>query len=177
MFQKENPHLFWKNLTPLVFLQLKESFSSLLSIYQNGFTLSHCLSAAHELQGLLLHLLPRENGFTKTSQGKSNKPIEKLIALMNERITGDLSLTQMAQHTGLSVTHLSRLFRQSTDFSPTDYFLRLKIKKTSEDLLNKNDSIRSIAFEAGWKDEYYFSRLFKKITGESPKAYRKHHKI
>ncbi|MBL8993698.1 MAG: helix-turn-helix domain-containing protein, partial [Spirochaetia bacterium] len=68
------------------------------------------------------------------------------------------------------------LFRASTGFSPTDFFLRLKIQKASQKLLASRAPIREVAREVGFEDEYYFSRLFRKITGESPRRYRESHR-
>ena len=55
---------------------------------------------------------------------------------------------------------------------PIEYFLRLKIQKATQLLSLTGLSIKEVAASIGISDPYYFSRLFKKMTGSSPSAYR-----
>lgn len=73
---------------------------------------------------------------------------------------------------GLSVPHYSALFRRRTGYAPMDYFLRLKIQRAGQLLDTSALRVAEVASEVGCDDAFYFSRLFKKITGQSPRDYR-----
>ena len=64
------------------------------------------------------------------------------------------------------------LFKQSTGYSPIDYFIQMKMQKASQQLNFSNLSVKAIAMNMGFDDPYYFSRRFRKIMGSSPKIYR-----
>jgi len=57
--------------------------------------------------------------------------------------------------------------------SPIDYFIRLKIHFACQLLTQTDLKIKEIADRIGYDDPYYFSRLFKQVTGQSPKVYKK----
>jgi len=64
-------------------------------------------------------------------------------------------------------------FKKKTGFSPKQYFLMLKINRAKELLLRQDERIKNIAVNLGFDDPYYFSRLFRKREGVSPKEYRR----
>lgn len=66
-------------------------------------------------------------------------------------------------------------FKKTTGFSPKQYFLMLKIGRAKELLLRQNESIKNIANNLGFDDPYYFSRLFRRKEGVSPREYRRRH--
>ena len=88
-----------------------------------------------------------------------------------------LSLQDIANQVNLSPSHLSFLFRNKTGFSPIEYFNHLKMQKACQYLLFTENRIKEISFELGINDQYYFSRLFKKVMGVSPEDYRKKRRV
>lgn len=98
--------------------------------------------------------------------------MERVILYMNEQLANTVTLAELARHAGLSKPHLTQLFKQSTGHPPMDYFHRLKIQRACQ-LLDLTDlSVKEIGGELGISDPYYFSRMFKKVMGHSPTAYR-----
>ena len=81
---------------------------------------------------------------------------------------------QMAQYTGYSSSHFSMLFKKETGHSPLNYFNLLKIQYACQLLSSTNMKINQISFKVGIDDSFYFSRLFTKLMGMSPKDYRLH---
>lgn len=98
--------------------------------------------------------------------------IHKSIAFMKAHLEKQLSLPELARQQHLSVTHYSRLFRSKTGNSPNQYFNELKIQKSCQYLYFTDMSIKEISAELGFPDPYYFSRLFKKLTGMAPAVYK-----
>jgi len=91
---------------------------------------------------------------------------------MQKNIEKGLSIADIANHVNSSASHFSALFKKNTGFPPIEYFNQLKIQKACQYLQFTKLRIREIAFQIGIDDPYYFSRLFTKTMGYSPKEYR-----
>lgn len=103
---------------------------------------------------------------------KREQYLEVAIQYMNDHLEDAIKLPELANHTGLSRQHLILLFNEETGFPPIDYFLRMKIQRAAQLLSLTALSIKEVASSIGMSDPYYFSRLFKKMTGSAPSAYR-----
>jgi AraC-like DNA-binding protein len=79
---------------------------------------------------------------------------------------------ELASRLGYSGSHYSSMFRNKTGSSPLDYFIRLKLHYACQLLSQTDLSIQTISEKIGYEDQFYFSRLFKKIHGKSPRNYR-----
>lgn len=69
----------------------------------------------------------------------------------------------------------SQKFKTLTGKKPTDYVAHLRINQAKELLRNTTDPLSKIARQIGFKDEYYFSRCFHKLTGNTPREYANIH--
>lgn len=102
--------------------------------------------------------------------------ISNSIAFMKQHIHEAPGIEQLAKQQNVSVSHYSRSFKQKTGLSPINYFNHLKIQKSCQYLCFTDRSIKQIALDLGFDDQYYFSRLFKNVIGVSPAMYKKQHK-
>ena len=91
---------------------------------------------------------------------------------MQDHIDKNLTLADCATHVNYSACHYSSRFKNKTGFSPIEYFNQLKIQKACQYLQFTDLRIKEIAFKIGINDAYYFTRLFGKTMGFSPKDYR-----
>jgi AraC-like DNA-binding protein len=98
--------------------------------------------------------------------------VDKAIMFINEHLHENVTLKDLVGASGLSSSQLHNLFHRATSFAPIEYFLQAKILAASRDLYFSELPIKDIAYSYGIEDPYYFSRLFKKITGVSPQYYR-----
>lgn len=121
-----------------------------------------------------LFLFP--NRITKPAvNDKKEDQLEQSIVFMKANIHKRLTAEEIAQEFHYSSSHYSVLFKQKTGLSPIDYFIRIKIRYACQLLAHTNLLIKEIANKVGYDDPYYFTRLFKKVTGRSPIEYKEIH--
>jgi len=102
--------------------------------------------------------------------------IGKSILYMKKNLKEKFTVEELAIEQNLSASHYLRSFKQKTGSSPINYFNQLKIQESCQYLYFSDMSIKEICAELGFSDQYYFSRLFKLVTGTSPSRYKKLHK-
>lgn len=103
----------------------------------------------------------------------SNKDtVDLVIDFLSKHTASVLSLEDIAAEVNLSPSHLSYLFKKKTGFSPIEYFNHLKVQMACQYLLFTALRIKEISQEVGVEDQYYFSRMFRKVMGMSPNEYR-----
>ena len=115
---------------------------------------------------------PRKSRSVNRPEGAENEIVNASVHFMKENLEKKISLQQMAQYTGYSSSHFSMLFKKETGHSPLNYFNLLKIQYACQLLSSTNMKINQISFKVGIDDSFYFSRLFTKLMGMSPKNYR-----
>ena len=76
----------------------------------------------------------------------------------------------------LSNSRYITLFSKEMGKSPSEYILTLRLERARELLLTTDIEISSVGVASGYKDQYFFSKIFKKHTGMSPSEFRKNHK-
>lgn len=101
---------------------------------------------------------------------KNLKAAEKYI-LQNYHNT--ISIENLAQECGISRSWLFRCFKTLTNTSPKEYLTSYRIERAKILLQNTNHSIKQISYSTGFRDELYFSKVFKQMTGKSPSEYKK----
>jgi signal transduction histidine kinase/DNA-binding LacI/PurR family transcriptional regulator/CheY-like chemotaxis protein len=98
--------------------------------------------------------------------------VKRAVAYFHQNYGRSLSRWEIAAAIGVSEDYLSRLFRQELDISPWDYLNRYRTLQAMERLRLTSDDIGTVARRVGFKDPAYFSRVFRKMTGQSPSTYR-----
>jgi len=94
------------------------------------------------------------------------------LSLMESRFQERITLGDLAAAAGMSQSSFQRAFRRALDRSPVDYLIRFRIRKSTELLKDPSLSVTQAAFRSGFEDSNYFSRMFKRVTGASPRQYR-----
>ncbi|MBQ5326046.1 MAG: helix-turn-helix transcriptional regulator, partial [Oscillospiraceae bacterium] len=83
----------------------------------------------------------------------------------------DISVDDIANAVGISRSHLYRVFVANLEQSPIDYLTEYRINEACNLIKNTNLSISQIAVSVGFFDQFYFSRVFKKIKKIPPSKY------
>src|SRR5262249_31147167 len=106
------------------------------------------------------------------SGGLSPAHLRKVTELVHARIEEDLTLREMAQSVGLSVSHFSEVFRRSTGETPHQFVLRQRIERAKEMLSTAETRVLDVAIACGFKTQQHFARVFRRLSGVSPTEYR-----
>ena len=89
----------------------------------------------------------------------------------------NISLISVAKHVGMSSAHFSTVFSQTTGRSFISYLTSLRIGKAKELLTGTDMRLSDIALEIGYNEPNYFSHVFRKTEGMTPKEYRSRHSV
>jgi AraC family transcriptional regulator len=98
--------------------------------------------------------------------------LRKIKELVHAKLEGELTLHEMAKAVGLSIAHFSQMFRRSTGQSPHQFVLRHRIERAKEMLQANRVQALDIAIACGFKTQQHFSRVFRQISGVTPRQYR-----
>jgi AraC family transcriptional regulator, arabinose operon regulatory protein len=147
-------------------------FNEILTALQMGFTMNNIEFANFCLQAILASFFYVET-FRSVKGVRNNDPVEQSIFHMLQNLNNQLKIEDLAKHVNLSESHLSRLFKSKTGTSPIDYFIALKMQEAIRLLTNKSLRIKEVAFQLGYNDPYYFTRIFTKQIGTSPASFVK----
>lgn len=96
-----------------------------------------------------------------------------IIRYINEAYSEPLTLGLLADRYFVSPWHLSRIFKEATGFSLTDYISLTRVKEAQRLLRETDRSITEVAANVGFDNFSHFGKTFKKITGLTPRDYRK----
>ncbi len=139
---------------------------------------------AEELQEVFLRLkaaLDRERreidpALLPAAEGTDGpkRSVAAVVDLIERCYADDLTLDDAAAAAGLSSSYLSRLFKQETGTNFKDYLTTYRLERARSALKDPRRKVYEIAEEVGFKDQRYFSEVFKKRYGCSPLEFRDH---
>ena len=98
--------------------------------------------------------------------------VQKVVVMIESNLSSDLTLSELASTLNINASYLSTVFKKETGKTITAYVNEKRIELAQELLKTTNLQIQTIAQYCGIVDVHYFTRLFKKITGISPKQFR-----
>lgn len=154
-----------------------EMFEEILHTLKMGYShenLLYACSIFYHYLGTMRYL----RQYRECSPDASNDQdiVSAAIHFMRESIEKKLTLQEIAAYTGYSVSHFSALFGKRTGYTPLTYFNQLKIQQACHLLDFTDIKINQVCYKVGIEDCYYFSRLFRKVMGKSPREYKKEKK-
>jgi len=113
--------------------------------------------------------------FSEAKEGQTglSKPVKDILYFISSHYAENITLNQIAEMVDLSRTYVCGLFKKEMGVNLTNYIMAYRIDKAKELLKTTNMKSYEIAEKVGFPDISYFSRTFKKLTGQSPNAYKK----
>ncbi|WP_135552881.1 helix-turn-helix transcriptional regulator [Paenibacillus cymbidii] len=153
-----SPHLY----------RMPALFAELLHVWtgqRSGYTIK-CKSIVMDI----LHTLIQDQDHAKFGVAHYNA-IERTTQLILTNYKDHFSIDELASHAGLSSSHFRLLFKRIIGMTAVQYQNRIRINKAKGLLMSGEYNVTEAALAVGFQDIYYFSRLFKKLTRESPSHY------
>jgi len=146
-------------------VNLFQEILTLMEHDESSMTLQQSAGAAWHL---LSHIAVSRN-WMKVSR---LDPVQVTISRLQRDFASEIPVSLLAREVGLSVSHFSSLFRESTGFSPRQYQTRLRMLKARQLLDTTDLPISNIARIVGYLDPLYFSRRFQLIHRVTPTEHR-----
>ena len=135
-----------------------------IKLNQNEYDISN------EIYALLCSI---SKGNELINENKKTDFIEKSKAFILSNYDKNISVNDIADKALMSASFFSKVFKETTGFSPYDYLLAVRLDKAKELLQQTDDSVQNIAFKTGFNSTSNFIYFFKKQTGISPLKFRK----
>jgi AraC family transcriptional regulator of arabinose operon len=164
---------------PVIYLgedpQLLALFEEVLAILEHGYAPAQLLHASQALAHLLGVMIWRRQQKWRGVPDPRQK-INQSIAYMKQHLEKPLHVSTLAALANLSPSHYTALFKQHTGYAPIEYLIRLRMHWACQLLDTTSLTVKEIAANLGYEDQFYFSRLFKAVNEVSPTEYRLMHK-
>lgn len=125
---------------------------------------------------LAVHLL-RQYASTKPQLriyegGLPQRQLLQVLDYINDHLSQDIKLADLAALLDMSQFHFSHLFKQSLGTSPYQYLLQQRIERAKQFLKQSDRAITEVAFLCGFNSHSHLSKQFRQLTGMTPKVYR-----
>ena len=98
--------------------------------------------------------------------------IHRCIQYLGEHYAEPITLSDAADHVYLTPSYLCRVFKRETGLAFNEYLSRLRVSKAKGLLRNRELRLTDISLLVGFSDQSYFTKVFKRVTGVLPHAYR-----
>lgn len=126
-----------------------------------------------QLEGIVADMLRQTEESLRRGSKKDSPLVAGALAYIDENYGGSLQLGKIAEYVHVNPQHLCRVFKKERGETINEYITRVRIE-AAKALLEKGDILAyEVAQRVGFKDAAYFSMIFKKYTGVSPKSYLK----
>lgn len=148
--------------------QVKDNFKRISRAWNDKPKAYDAMCRAY-IQNILCQLIQINDAVTYNTNHYAK--IENVKKYINDNFTRNMSVDELAEVAGLSQSHFRKIFREIVGMSATQYAIYLRINKAKDLLASGSANVSEAAFQSGFKDIYYFSSMFKKVTGENPSKY------
>ena len=130
------------------------------------------IMADFALKELLIRLMQTQaRSMVEKNLAKNKSRIGFVVDYIKNNIHQKLSIDSIAKLAYVSKSNFFKMFKDELGTSPNDFILQERISKAKE-LLALNNSIKETAFQTGFSDTNYFTRVFKQLVGVTPKNYQ-----
>jgi AraC family transcriptional regulator len=156
-----------------------DRLSSILEMIHDELVADHESSEIYVqgvAQALSVHLLRNYANRDPTASRKGALQAFKLrrvIEAMRHSLREDFRLDLFAAEAELSTFHFSRAFKQTTGFSPSDYFIQLRMDEAKRLLRETEMSVLEVSLDVGYSSPSHFAQVFRRQVGVTPSDYRK----
>jgi len=123
---------------------------------------------------LFLELRKAMDGHNRGRPGKTDTIAGRVVAYLLLHTEEDFDSRKLEAHMKLNYSYLSAAFKKQTGQTIVEAHARLRMGKAIEMMRKGNMIVSEISERLGYRNPYYFSRVFKKVLGESPSSYMRY---
>ena len=163
---------FFYNSIILKILSVENELMQDIRPFSDCFRLFGVLRNDTNLYSGLLTMIDNLTPNKAERQESTPDTIRKIVRYVDENYNQDITLESLAQKYYISISYLSRKFKEVMDETFSDYLCRKRIEKACHLLDSSNLTVSEIGMVCGYPNCFYFSRTFKKLIGISPSRYR-----
>jgi AraC-like DNA-binding protein len=156
------------HLTKFQTRSLSDIFLNMLDSFEHNIT-TYSLQFVNNSMNYMVGLIE----FYLKEPPKLPKVVRRANRYIKNNLNVNLSIDQICDHLSISSSSLYNAYKDHYNISPNLYFTQFKMDIASNYLISTSMRISQIGLKLGYTDPYYFSRIFKKTYGVSPKQYRK----
>ena len=132
------------------------------------FILLHELSLSEDVRVLSKNASPQ---YTETDY-----QMKKILDYISKNLAEPITIDELAQYMGMSLSTLSRFLKKNTNHNFTDFLQEYRINSVVRELNNnEKECIMDIASRCGFVSQSYFYKVFKKFKGVTPQEYRENY--
>lgn len=126
------------------------------------------------LQELLIRIIQSQTlkSIDNTTIADPNNPINYIVEYIRKNLKENINLKNLSDKASMSTTSFYRFFKRELGMSPIEFVISEKIKCAKKLLQNPSIQINEVCYLSGFEDANYFTRLFKKYEGITPKQYQ-----
>lgn len=156
---------------------IEAQYATLIEEFASSSPADQLAARASTLQLLAVVLrmvdrLPESRRTGETQPLTTDRRVEAALSFLDTHLTQQLTAADLARAAHLSTEHFSVLFRRATGLTPMAYVRSRRMQVARELLSSETSSIAEVAKEVGFADPFHFSRVFNRLVGTSPSAYR-----
>ena len=144
-------------------------------IFDGNYNLYQILSGKETLEDIgewLVEIFTKIAKYIESARCDNKSYFNLALDYIHENFRKDIDIRTIAEHTGLSYSHLRKIFKEETGVNITSYVNRIRIDESKSLLSRTGMTIREIALSLGYNNEQSFIRYFKKYENTSPGEYR-----
>lgn len=149
--------------------RIKDLFIKINELANDKKVQSKLLQKAYLLELFSYYI---EKASTQDYNSYRDNRISIVLEYIEENLSKEITVTELSELLHFHPNYFINYFRTMTNQTPIDYINNARIDKAKRLLLDDNITIKEVADQVGFNNSYYFSRIFKKKTGMSPRDYR-----
>jgi AraC-like DNA-binding protein len=129
------------------------------------------------LMGLLQPFIEQLDKQSNNPKANRHKGLLSSINFINDNVTNNISIQELAKKANISAEHFSRKFKTIFNVSPKRYITLRRLGLAKQHLLMSNDSVEQVALKCGFCDIFHFSRAFKQEVGMTPTEFKRGYNV
>jgi AraC family transcriptional regulator len=124
------------------------------------------------IEGLILEMLAMLNRNSSAIDKQPPGWLAKVRDLLHAEYADGISISRIADEVGVHPYHVSKSFRKFQNQTIAEYIQELRINYASRELLKPEVALSDVALASGFTDQSHMTRIFKRVTGMTPGAFR-----